>query len=141
MRAASGPVAGLSTRAYCRGHRDLSCVGGRVGVVLGAQCLRALDVLGDLLRSVVRAPLKDKADRRFDAKGLAVLCRVFARDAALKVADEGVRLVIGAADAPSSGGTVDPAVLVASMPLDAVRACQSGLIADMDAVADLLYGR
>ena len=64
-----------------------------------------------------------------------MLCRVFARDAALRVADEGVRLVIGAADAPSSGGTVDHAAPVASVPLDAVRACQSGLIAGMDAVA------
>jgi len=76
-----------------------------------------------------------------------VLCRVFARDAALRVADEGVRLVIGAADAPSSGGTVDHAAPVASVPLDAVRACPSGLIAgmdavaDKDAVADILYGR
>jgi len=85
--------------------------------------------------------LKDKADKRFDAKGLAILCRVFAREAALKVADEGVRLVIGAADAPSSGGAVDASALVAALPLDAVRTAQSGLIADMDAVADVLYGR
>ena len=40
--------------------------------------------------------LHEKANQRFDATALAALARVFARDAALKVADDGLRLVIGA---------------------------------------------
>ncbi|MGZ4601965.1 MAG: acyl-CoA dehydrogenase family protein [Kineosporiaceae bacterium] len=76
-----------------------------------------------------------KADRTFDASGLAVISRVFARDAALKVAEEGVRWVSGAAE-PGAAGE-----LLAGLPLDDVRAAQAGLLADMDAVADILYDR
>ena len=68
-------------------------------------------------------------------QALAAISRVYAREAALKVAEEGVRWVSGAADpAPS-------AALVAALPLDAVRAAQAGLLADMDAVADVIYDR
>ncbi len=81
------------------------------------------------------AGLPEKADRRFDAAGLAAVSRVFAREAATKVAEEGTRWVVGAAD---PGAARD---LVAGLPLDAVRAAQTGLIADMDAVADVLYAR
>ncbi len=41
-------------------------------------------------------------------------------------------------------GAADPATarqLVAGLPLDEVRAAQAGLLADMDAVADVLYDR
>ncbi len=69
------------------------------------------------------------------------MSRVFAREAALRVADDGVRWVVGAADAPASGAPVDAAALVAALPLDAVRAAQAGLVADMDLVADVLYQR
>jgi alkylation response protein AidB-like acyl-CoA dehydrogenase len=40
--------------------------------------------------------LNEKANRRFDATALAALSRVFAREAALKVAEEGLRWVVGA---------------------------------------------
>ncbi|MFN0285016.1 MAG: acyl-CoA dehydrogenase family protein [Kineosporiaceae bacterium] len=85
--------------------------------------------------------LVEKSDRRFDATALAAMSRVFAREAALRVADDGVRWVVGAADAPASGAPVDAAALVAALPLDAVRAAQSGLVADLDLVADVLYQR
>ncbi|WP_198950312.1 acyl-CoA dehydrogenase family protein [Kineosporia sp. A_224] len=85
--------------------------------------------------------LADKADRRFDAAALATMSRVFAREAALRVADDGVRWVVGAADAPASGGAVDAAALAAALPLDAVRAAQAGLVTDLDRVADVLYAR
>src|SRR6516164_6071776 len=38
----------------------------------------------------------EKSNERFDAKALAALSRVFAREAALKVAEQGLRLVTGA---------------------------------------------
>ena len=79
--------------------------------------------------------LPEKADRRFSPEGLAAISRVFARDAALKVAEEGVRWVSGAADPGAAGG------LVAGIPLTRVLEAQAGLIADMDAVADVLYDR
>ena len=81
------------------------------------------------------ASLPEKADRRFDPEGLATVSRVFAREAALKVAEEGTRWVSGAAD-PGLAGQ-----LVNSLPLDRVWAAQAGLLHDMDLVADLIYDR
>jgi alkylation response protein AidB-like acyl-CoA dehydrogenase len=83
--------------------------------------------------------LPEKADRRFDAAALAVISRVFARDAAMKVAEEGLRWVAGAL--PSSDDRQGATDLAGALPLDAVRAAQAGLLADMDLVADVLYGR
>jgi acyl-CoA dehydrogenase len=76
--------------------------------------------------------LSEKADMRFDAAGLAAVSRVFAREAAMKVAEEGLRWLAGA------GSGID---LATALPLDRVRAAQAGLLADMDRVADALYGR
>jgi hypothetical protein len=79
--------------------------------------------------------LVEKANRRFDADALAVIARIFARDAAMKAGEEGMRWVIGSAD-PALG-------LAASLPttlrLDAIRAAQAGLISDMTALSDVLY--
>jgi alkylation response protein AidB-like acyl-CoA dehydrogenase len=91
-----------------------------------------------LVRRAVAAAegrLPEKADRRFGIDGLAGVSRIYAREAALAVAEEGVRWVAGAADPGAAEG------LVGALPLERVRAAQAGLLADMDAVADLLYGR
>ena len=79
--------------------------------------------------------LPAKTDRRFDPATLAAISRVYARDAALTVAEEGLRWVSGAADSGSAVPLVD------ALPLDRVRAAQVGLLADMGAVADALYDR
>ncbi len=81
--------------------------------------------------------LNEKANRRFDAPGLAALSRVFAREAAFKVAEEGMRWVIGA------GGVGDAGIagFETSLGLPAIHRAQSGLISDMDYIADVLYGR
>jgi alkylation response protein AidB-like acyl-CoA dehydrogenase len=76
--------------------------------------------------------LPEKSDARFDAAALAAVSRVFAREAAFKVAEEGLRWVVGAGTGPD---------LAAALPLERVRAAQAGLLADMDRVADALYGR
>jgi acyl-CoA dehydrogenase len=76
--------------------------------------------------------LPEKSDTRFDAAALAAVSRVFAREAALKVAEEGLRWVAGA------GSDAD---LAGALPLNRVRAAQGGLLADMDRVADALYRR
>ncbi|MGA8149558.1 MAG: acyl-CoA dehydrogenase family protein [Terriglobales bacterium] len=81
--------------------------------------------------------LHEKANRRFDATALAALSRIFAREAAFKVAEDGLRWVIGA------GGVNDAEIagFEASLGLSAVHRAQSGLIPDLDYVADVLYGR
>jgi alkylation response protein AidB-like acyl-CoA dehydrogenase len=79
--------------------------------------------------------LPEKSDRRFDASTLAAISRVYARDAALTVAEEGMRWVSGAAE---PGTTV---ALTDELPLGRVRAAQAGLLADMNIVADALYDR
>jgi acyl-CoA dehydrogenase len=76
--------------------------------------------------------LPEKGDHRFGPAALAAMSRVFARDAAHKVACEGLRWVTGA------GGAAE---FPAGPGLDAAVTAQSGLLADMDRVADALYGR
>ena len=81
--------------------------------------------------------LNEKASARFDATALAALARIFARDAALKVVQDGLRWVIGA-----DGVTGDNiAALEASSGLSAVLRAQAGQLADMDYVADVIYSR
>ena len=77
--------------------------------------------------------LDDKAHRRFDASALATIARIFAREAALKVGEEGLRWVAGSAD-PGLATS-----LTAALPLDDIRTAQAGLIADMNALSDILY--
>jgi alkylation response protein AidB-like acyl-CoA dehydrogenase len=95
---------------------------------------------GSLSRRAARSAegrLNEKANTRFDATALAVLGRIFAREAALKVAEEGLRWVAGA------GGVSDAnmAAFETDLGLPAVHRAQAGLIADMDYVADVLYSR
>ena len=81
--------------------------------------------------------LNEKANDRFDAPAQAAISRIFAREAALKVAQDGLRWVTG-------GGGVSEADLPAfelALGLPAIRRSQVGLLADMDYVADVLYGR
>jgi hypothetical protein len=81
--------------------------------------------------------LNEKANRRFDATALAALSRIFAREAALKVGEEGLRWVVGA-------GGVNDAELTAfetSLRLPAIHRAQAGLISDLDYIADVLYSR
>ncbi|HXR09499.1 MAG TPA: acyl-CoA dehydrogenase family protein, partial [Candidatus Acidoferrales bacterium] len=81
--------------------------------------------------------LNEKANGRFDAKALAALSRIFAREAALKVGEEGLRWVSGA-------GGVDDADMPAfetSLGLPAIHRDQTGLISDMDFIADVIYDR
>jgi acyl-CoA dehydrogenase len=81
--------------------------------------------------------LNEKANRRFDATALAALSRVFAREAMLKVAEEGMRWICGA-------NALSDAEIVAfetSLQLSAVHRAQFGLMSDMDFIADVLYAR
>jgi alkylation response protein AidB-like acyl-CoA dehydrogenase len=95
---------------------------------------------GCLSRRAARAAenrLNEKANARFDATALAALARIFARDASLKVAEEGLRWVTGA------GGVSDAemAGFETALALPAVHRAQAGLISDMDYIADVLFNR
>ena len=76
-----------------------------------------------------------KSGMRLAPPAMAAASRVNARDAALTVATEGMRWVIGA------GGAAALAGLPAALRLDAIHAAQDGLLADEDLVADHLYDR
>ena len=81
--------------------------------------------------------LNEKANDRFDAKALAAIARIFAREAALKVAQEGLRWIIGFAGVSDA----ELPAFETSLGLAAIRRSQIGLVDDMDCVADVLYGR
>ncbi len=79
--------------------------------------------------------LDEKAVQRLDPEAYAAASRVFARDAARRVASDGVAQLLGAADP----GTFPAGALTSSVGVEAVLAAQSGLAADMDAVSAAVY--
>ncbi len=81
--------------------------------------------------------LNEKANDRFDATALAAISRIFAREAAMKVAEEGLRWVGGAGGI----GDEEMPLFEAALSLSAIHRAQAGLVADMDYVADVLYNR
>jgi alkylation response protein AidB-like acyl-CoA dehydrogenase len=107
----------------------------RLGELIAyAECAGSLSRRAALM---AEGRLNEKANQRFDATALAALARIFAREAAFKVAEEGLRWVAGA------GGVSDSemAAFEAALGLPAIHRVQAGLISDMDYVADVLYGR
>jgi len=107
----------------------------RLGELIAyAECAGSLSRRAALL---AEGKLNEKASRRFDVTALATLGRVFAREAALKVGEEGLRWIIGA------GGvsTAEIPALESSVGLPAIHQTQAGLMSDMDYIADVLYSR
>jgi len=103
------------------------------------ELIAAAEGAGAMVRRAVAAAenrLSDKADRRFDAVALAAIARVAARDAALLVAEQGLRWTWGG---DSAVHTLD--ALRDQLRVDAIHAAQAALLADMDRVADAVYGR
>jgi acyl-CoA dehydrogenase len=100
---------------------------------------------GSLARRAARAAeggLHGKADRRFDAAALATMARVAARLAAARVADEGLRLLLGASPAlPDAQAAARTATLETALAVGPIHQAQHGLLADADRIADALYGR
>ena len=90
-----------------------------------------------LAKSAQRAAVKQlnpKAGRRLRADALAAASRVNARDAALRIATEAIRLVAGA-DGGELGG------LEQSLGLAAIYRSQGGLLADLQTVTEAVYAR
>ncbi len=85
----------------------------------------------------LEGPMNEKCNRRFDPNARAALCRIFAREAALKVAEDGLRWIGGAV-------AMSDAELTSfenSLRSSAVHRAQTGLLSDMDLVADVLFDR
>ena len=99
-----------------------------------AECAGSLARRAALL---AEGKLSEKANRRFDAPVLEAMARVFAREAALRVASESLRWLTGAAENAVETLTA----LEAAMKLPAIHRAQAGLVADMDLISDALYGR
>jgi alkylation response protein AidB-like acyl-CoA dehydrogenase len=139
---AGGAIAALAARSLaavmetCRVHRLTrnQHVLFRLGeLVAYTECAAALS------RRAVRAAegsLPEKTDRRFDAPALAVLARLAAREAAMKVALDGSRWALSSAEPP-----LDPSGFGRDVGIDAIFAAQAGATADADRLADVLYGR
>jgi len=81
--------------------------------------------------------LNEKADTRFKPDALAAISRVFAREAAMKCAEEGLRWVYGA-NGISDG---EAGQFEQSLNLNAIHITQAGMLDDMDTIADVLYDR
>jgi alkylation response protein AidB-like acyl-CoA dehydrogenase len=99
-----------------------------------------VECAGSLSRRAARAAdgeLHPKADVRFTPEVLAVMARIFAREAAFKVIGDGLRWVLGAGPLDFDGGVE----LETALRLPLVHAAQRGLVADMDQLAGALYGR
>ncbi|MGZ4187421.1 MAG: acyl-CoA dehydrogenase family protein [Solirubrobacteraceae bacterium] len=84
--------------------------------------------------AAARGELHPKADRRLASDALAAAARINAREVTLAVASEGVRWVAGA-----EGG--DLGALEDRLHLPGIRRAQAGLVADLDQLADRIYGR
>jgi len=79
--------------------------------------------------------LSEKANRRLSPEGLAAASRVYAREAAARLAAEGLRWAIGADGVPAA----ERAAFEQGLGLAGLYDAQGGLIEDMDRVAKTLY--
>jgi len=78
-----------------------------------------------------------KADDRFAPAAQAVMARIFAREAALIVAEEGVRWLLSG----DGAATQELETLEAALRCEDIHAAQQGLLDDMDELADTLFQR
>lgn len=117
-----------------RNQHILFRLGELIASAEGAECL-ARRAAG-----AAQNQLNPKADKRFahgDAAALAAVSRVFAREAAIKVGEEGMRWLCG------SEGVTEAEIgeFERKLKLSEIHRAQAGLLADMDHVADALYDR
>jgi alkylation response protein AidB-like acyl-CoA dehydrogenase len=82
-----------------------------------------------------KGAVNSKAHTRFTPENLAALSRISARESAMRVLSEGSRWIGGLLSES------DAASLDKKLNIPQIYRAQSGLIQDMDYVADVLYGR
>jgi alkylation response protein AidB-like acyl-CoA dehydrogenase len=79
--------------------------------------------------------LSEKADTRFNAPAVAIISRIYAREAAMKVASDGLKWILGAE------GVGEINKFEQAIRLSAINRAQAGLLMDMDALANIVYAR
>jgi len=81
--------------------------------------------------------LPDKSEPRLSSAGLGAIARCAGRGTALRIACEGLQWVHG------SAGFADEelGVFESALGLSAIKRAQGGMLADLDALSDALYGR
>jgi alkylation response protein AidB-like acyl-CoA dehydrogenase len=131
--ALAGVMAAAQAARLTRNQHILFRIGELAAVVEGA-C-----ALARRAAAAADGSLSVKSDKRFGADTLAAISRVNAREAALKVTDDGIRWVAGGTAAGGADVTELAESLAATLRLDEVRRAQAGLIADMDAIAAAIY--
>ncbi len=107
----------------------------RLGELIAyAECAGSLSRRAALM---AEGRLHEKANQRFSVAALEAMARVCARQAALKVAAEGMQEVAGAGGASAA----EIQAFETELGSAAIHRAQAGLIADMDFIADVLYAR
>jgi alkylation response protein AidB-like acyl-CoA dehydrogenase len=99
-----------------------------------------VECAGACARRAARAAdgsLNEKANVRYSVEALSVLSRIFAREAAVKLASEGMRWSVGSAHLQDK----EVSNLESRLGLPRLFGAQAGLVQDMDLFADILYGR
>jgi alkylation response protein AidB-like acyl-CoA dehydrogenase len=99
-----------------------------------------VECAGSLARRADRAAdgtLNEKADKRFDADALTILSRIYAREAAMKVGQDGLKWILGADTLSSS----EIAEFENTLNLSAIYQTQSGQVDDMDSMCKVLYSK
>ncbi len=81
--------------------------------------------------------MNPKSDKRFDAQATAAISRIFGREAAMKVGQDGLRWVLGA-DGLSAAETQS---FEKVLNLSAIYQAQAGLLKDMNYICDVIYER
>lgn len=81
--------------------------------------------------------LMPKTDTRFHAPALAAMSRIYAREVAMKIAQNGLSWMCGAAGMSEA----EMSAFETALRLSAIYRAQEGMLADMDYVADVLYNR
>jgi alkylation response protein AidB-like acyl-CoA dehydrogenase len=81
--------------------------------------------------------LHPKADTRFDANAMAALSRIFARDAAMKVGQDGLKWILGA----DNLSPIETREFENRLNLTEIYQTQNGQLDDMNYVSDVLYER
>jgi alkylation response protein AidB-like acyl-CoA dehydrogenase len=114
-----------------RNQHILFRLGEMIAYAEGSECLARRAA------NAKQGQLSPKSDTRFNADAVAVISRVFAREAAIKVGEEGMRWLCGSEGVTHS----ETGELEQKLQLSAIHRAQAGLLSDMQQVADVLYNR
>ena len=83
----------------------------------------------------IEGNLPEKANNRFEPADLAVLARIFAREAAIKVAQDGLRWIIGADNLTES----EVKAFEQKMNFTGIYLAQAGMVDDMNYIKEVIY--